>query len=110
MLMEAPQFTYGPSLRNNIMSTCDNHHSDTVSDTERNVRARIDCGYELIPYDHGTHIPDCLDVVTVEDMMEDECNTDTSIMHLQLIRIVSGSNSGQTNTSSFQSYLRKNKK
>ena len=31
-------------------------------------------------------------------------------MHLQLIRIVSGSNSGQTNTSSFQSYLRKNKK
>ena len=92
------------------MNASDNNRPDTVSDSGRNVRARIDLGYELVPYDQGVHIPDFLEAMTVEDMMEDECNTKTPILHLQLIHIVSGSNSGQNNTSSFQSYLRKNKK
>ena len=110
LLIEAPEFTFGPSPRTNTMSPDITNLAEPVSDSERNVRARIDYGFDLVPYDQGVHIPGFLEVTTVEKMMEDDCNTQRSILHLQLIRIVSGSNSGQNNTSAFQSYLRKNKK
>lgn len=69
---------------------------------ERNVRSRIFNGYGLIPYDRSVRFPDSLVEVDVNHMMSDNPERKRAIMYLQLIRIVSGSNNGQANMSSYQ--------
>lgn len=77
---------------------------------ERNVRTRMVHSYGLIPYDSNTHFPRNLMEVDIEHMMQDDPEEKNTVMYLQLIRIISGSNNGQGNMTPFQSYYKKNKK
>lgn len=101
-----PNFTFAPSRLSNMSDTTD----IIPVPQDRNVRSRIINGYGLIPYDTTVRFPEGMVEVDIEHMMSDNPECKKGIMYLQLIRIVSGSNNGQNNSSVFQSYYKKNKK
>ncbi len=103
--MDPPEFHFGPSFKTS-MSEIVEAISESQND-DRNVRTRSVHGYGLIPYDNQ-FLPSFSKEVSVKDMMGTSPERKKSVLFLQLIRIVSGSNSGQTMTS-YQSYLKKNK-
>ncbi len=108
-LLTAQNFTYRPSLKH-TMPASKNNKSNTSSE-ERNLRARLVHGYGLVPHTDNIFIPPRVKEVDVLHTMEDNPERKKSIMYLQLIQILSGSNSGQNSgMTAFQTYLKKNKK
>ena len=107
--MDAPVFDFGPSLKTimpeNVSDAITTLHQGDNQD--RNVRTRSIHGYGLIPYDNHS-FPSGLKEVDVLHMMREDPEQKKSILYLQLIHIVSGSNSGQ-NMTAYQSFYKKNK-
>ena len=78
---------------------------------ERNVRSRMVHSYGFIPYDPSAYFPRNLKEVNIEYLLQDEPQQKKTVMYLQLLLIISGSNSNdQSKISLFQSYYKKNKK
>ena len=89
---------------NNVLTTPTRHN-------ERNVRSRMVHCYGLIPYDSSAYFPRNLKEVNIEYLLQDEPQQKKTVMYLQLLRIISGSNNNdQSKMSLFQSYYKKNKK
>ena len=101
VILEVPSFNYTPSTHISNMTEEINTDSTTPPDDERHVRQRIINGYGLLPYDSSVRIPTSVVEVDIEHMLSKNPERKRVIMYLQLIRIVSGSNSGQTNPSNF---------
>lgn len=72
-------------------------------------KSRLANGYGLIPYETNVKIPDAATEVDITYMLKASPERKCCVMYLQLIHIVSGSNNGQNNTSTYQSYFNKNK-
>ena len=109
-LPQVPTLEFVPSKQNMTTSTTFTATRNDESVEERHVRPRIIHGHGLVPYDRATKIPELMYQVDTENMMTENPERKRAIMDLQLIRIVSGSNCGQTNATSYQSFYKKNKK
>ena len=108
-IIDIPNFSFGPSSTVNMVQTSNNNPS-TESDSGRNVRTRFVNGYGLIPHDSNVVFPEGLVEVDIEHMMGDHPERQMSIMYLQLIHVVSGSITGQSGMTPYQSYFKKNSK
>jgi len=116
---DIPKFTFGPSLTVNMVDSNNNNTTTTTNNNtnnnnssvaERSVRARMVNGYGLVPHDSNVMLPAGLKEVDIEHMMSDNPERQKGIMYLQLIRVVSGSNTGQSNMTAYQSYFKNNNK
>ena len=116
--MASFEFTFGPSpkivmpentspaiMPENTSTAIINQNEGVTQD--RNVRTRSIHGYGIIPYDNHT-FPPGLKEVDIIHMMKEYPEVQMSIPYLQLIHILSGSNSGHTMTA-YQSFYKKNK-
>ena len=86
--------------------------SNTTNNAEpqRSVHSRLVNGYGLVPLDDNVVFPAGLVEVDIEHMMSDLPERQKGIMYLQLIRVVSGLMTGQSNMTPYQSYFKKNNK
>ena len=108
--MDIPDFVFGPSLNTTMTDNTANTLITVNEDSGlRNGRVWFLHGYGLIPYDNH-YTPPGMKEVDVIHMMGDDPTRKKSILYLQLIHIVSGSNSGQQNMTAYQSYFKKNNK
>ena len=109
-LTQVPLLSFAPT-RINMSTEASISNEEHVIEENRNVRARINRNHGLLPYDRSVVMPDGLISVDLEHMMKEKPERKRSVMYLQLLRVVSGSsNNGQSNTSVYQSYFRKNKR
>ena len=106
-------FTFCPTNKNSMSSstyTSDEELRTPRPSPERNVAARHVHGYGMTPYEGSIAIPVATEV-DLNEMCQESPERKCVIMYLQLIRIVSGSEVGQHNGSTYNSYYnKKNKK
>lgn len=102
----SPPFTFTPSTT----STMAGSSNPPPAPPERNVRSRYVHAHGLVPQDDAMGLPDSMIEVDIEVMMSDNPEHKKAIMYLQLIHVVSGSSTGQNNSSVYQSYYKKNNK
>ena len=121
-LTQVPIFSFVPTIinmstqeintQNKVTNNLTQVNNDQEEDTERrNVRARIMNGHGLVTLDRSLRIPLRFIQVDIEHMMSENPERKNAVMYLQLLRVISGSNNnGQSSTSTYQAYFRKNKK
>ena len=108
-ILDIPNFIFGPSSTVNMVTTSNNNPSNE-SQSGRSVRPRLVNGHGLVPFDTNVVFPTGLVEVDIEHMMGDKPERQLGIMYLQLIRVVSGSITGQSGMTPYQSYFKKNSK
>ena len=88
------------------VSTSANNGGGTVEDI-RNVRQRHVHGFGLDPFDTTFNFQTDLVEVSIDDLMGPRPERMKAVMYLQLLRIVSGSSTSQSNMSTYRSYYKK---